>query len=110
MVRVIKLDLRRRSLLLAAIAMLFTAFSASAQSWTTVGNAGFSAQPINLSYATVTTDRSGNIYVAFADQGNSDKLMVMKFDGSAWDTVGSGVFSAGNFYSPSMAITDNGDI
>ena len=63
--------------------------TASAQTWQTVGAAGFSAGEAD--YTTLVFNGS-TPYVAYLDAANSYKVTVKKFDGIDWVTVG---FSAG---------------
>jgi hypothetical protein len=72
-------------------------------SWTYVGDAGFSA---GLAiFTSIAFSPSGEPYVAYNDQANSDKASVMKFDGSNWVTVGNAGFTAGEAVGPSLAFS-----
>jgi hypothetical protein len=59
--------------------------------WVTVGNAGFSGSLGDDSGyrgdLSLTVDPDGVPYVAFRDVSNSEKVTVMRYDGSAWATV-----------------------
>jgi hypothetical protein len=94
------------SFLILNTALLITPFGASAQSWSTVGSAGFSAgQTIRNSIA---IDGSGTPYVVYTDYGNSQKATAMKYNGSSWVNVGTAGFSAGTAEYPSIAIDGSG--
>ena len=78
-------------------------------SWTNVGNLGFSAgQAIDISLKIGTDDKP---IVAYKDFGNSYKASVMKFDGNSWVYVGGQGFSAGQVSYMSMTLdADNNPI
>ena len=61
--------------------------------WVNVGPAGFTAGTVT--YTSLAIDGSGNLYLAFADNANSNKVTVEKYNGSAWAIIGSAGFSAG---------------
>ncbi|MGV8118948.1 MAG: hypothetical protein AB2L14_04200 [Candidatus Xenobiia bacterium LiM19] len=77
--------------------------------WETVGTAGFSAE--NVAYTSLAIyDNAGTPvpYIAYKDYGNIGKATVMKYNGTAWETVGTAGFSAGTVNYNSLAIYDNG--
>ena len=77
-----------------------------APSWQTVGSAGFSAGWAY--YPSLAFAPDGTPYVAYQDDGNSQKATVMRYDGSSWVTVGSAGFSAGPAGFPSLAFAPDG--
>ncbi|MFC5470863.1 S-layer homology domain-containing protein [Cohnella suwonensis] len=77
--------------------------------WVPVGSAGFSAGMVNYMSLSIATD--GTPYVAYMDDGNSNKATVMKYDGTGttgWVTVGSAGFSAGSAYFTSLYVAADG--
>ncbi|MCT4581815.1 MAG: T9SS type A sorting domain-containing protein [Flavobacteriales bacterium] len=64
--------------------------------WNSVGSAGFSGGALG-EHPDIKLDNNGFPYVAFRYKGSSSsapyQLKVMKFDGVAWQNVGSGVIS-----------------
>ncbi|MBX2907164.1 MAG: Ig-like domain-containing protein [Taibaiella sp.] len=76
--------------------------------WTSVGSANFSAG--QASYQTIAVAPSGNPYVAYKDLYwmYSNKASVMRYNGSAWEAVGTFGFSAGSVDYISMAIDGGG--
>src|ERR1700704_3738783 len=85
--------------------LLLTTFTSTAQNWQSVGTEGFSS--LGSQSVAIALDHNGNPYVAFADSANSQKVTVMKFDGTDWITVGSPGFSAGDAYDISIAINSS---
>lgn len=53
--------------------------------WTPVASAGFTVGAVN--YTNLCIDNSDSLWVAYKDEG-SGKLIVRKFDGTNWNTVG----------------------
>jgi len=74
--------------------------------WQNVGQPGFSAGIIN--WTSLAVNPSGQPYVAYVDQGNSNKATVMKFDGTQWMNVGAPGFSAGTAVFTSLAMSSTG--
>ncbi|MDB4107820.1 T9SS type A sorting domain-containing protein [Bacteroidia bacterium] len=77
--------------------------------WVTVGNAGFSAG--RADYTSLAIDTSGTPYLGYADVTNlvnSRRATVMKYNGSAWVTVGNAGLSDGKVYNTSLAIDVSG--
>jgi hypothetical protein len=74
-------------------------------SWSTVGNEGFSNGSVILT--SIVTDNAGTPYVAYSDAGNNYKATVKKFDGTAWTTVGAGGFSQATAQSLALCIDNN---
>ena len=76
--------------------------------WKNVGLPGFS----NLSYgSSLAFSPAGEPYVAFSDGGHSDKVTVMRFDGTNWVNVGNAGFSSGaaNTTTTSLAFSTTGE-
>jgi hypothetical protein len=78
--------------------------------WVYVGTPGFSS---NFSfggagYTSLAIDASGGLYVVYSDHSNNYKATVMKFDGSNWISVGTGVLSSGASNNTSIAIDSQG--
>lgn len=64
---------------------------------------------IGFTYSARTSmdfDRMGNPYVAFGN-GPQHKVILRKFDGTAWNTIGSGYFSSGTADYISLALDTN---
>ena len=79
------------------------------RSWVTVGSAGFSTGSIDPPGSiALALAPNGTPYVAYADRDKSRKETVMKFDGTAWITVGSAGFSAVAASSASLAFAPDG--
>lgn len=78
--------------------------------WAYVGTPGFSS---NFSfggagYTSLAIDANDGLYVAFSDHSNNYKATVMKFDGSNWVPVGTGVLSSGASNNTSIVIDSQG--
>ncbi|MDI9365025.1 MAG: hypothetical protein QM541_08745, partial [Flavobacterium sp.] len=84
--------------------------TASTNTWSVVGTAGISTGEVF--YISMVIDASANLYVAYTDRGNSDKLFVQKFtaSGTTWAMVGSTSVSSGACYSNSMVIDASGNV
>ena len=89
-------------LLLPAVCSI--ASPTSCYSWSQIGGTLSSSLGKSPSMA---IDPSGNPYAVFRDNGNNNKLAVMKYSGSSWSAVGSASWKAGG-YSPSIAINASG--
>ena len=74
--------------------------------WKNVGNAGFSAGEVM--FTSLALSSSGQPYVAYQDLANSQKVTVMKFDGTNWVNLGSAGFSAGEADYTSLAFSPSG--
>lgn len=72
--------------------------------WITVGAAVFSTKPSSDFFMSLVIDSSGTPYVAYSDTANGYKATAMKFNGSAWATVGLAGFSAGKAYGTSYSL------
>jgi len=59
----------------------------TAAQWQNIGSAGFSAG--QASEISLAFDNNNTPYIAFKDANSSNKLTVMKYNGSSWVTVGS---------------------
>ncbi|MCX6155781.1 MAG: hypothetical protein NT007_16660 [Candidatus Kapabacteria bacterium] len=68
-------------------------FTTLPNTWQNLGSAGFSAAAAG--YTSIAIDGNGTRYVVFADEANSNKVTVMKYNGSSWVNVGNPAFSAG---------------
>lgn len=84
---------------------IFVGFGANGQTWTALpaitGN--------NASNTKIAIDKtSGEIYVAYTEAFNSDKISVRKYSGSNWSTVGAIAFSAGAASNVNLAISSTG--
>ncbi|MFC5471344.1 S-layer homology domain-containing protein [Cohnella suwonensis] len=83
-------------------------YDSVSSAWVTVGSAGFSAGLAEYISLSIATD--GTPYVAYMDRANSSKATVKKYDSvsSAWVTVGSAGFSAGQADYMSLSIATDG--
>ncbi len=77
-------------------------------SWVFVGQPGFSSSNVNYLYTTLAFSNTGEPYVAFRDNTNSNKATVMKFDGSSWVVVGQPGFTAGGAAYTTIKFSGNG--
>lgn len=77
-------------------------------SWVYVGQPGFSASNVNYLYTTIAFSNTGEPYIAFRDNSNSNKATVMKFDGSSWVVVGQAGFTAGGAAYTTIKFSGNG--
>ncbi|MBO9564307.1 MAG: T9SS type A sorting domain-containing protein [Niastella sp.] len=77
-----------------------------AQSWTVVGNAGFSEGYVNTTRIAVAPD--GTPYVVYYDAPNQGNVTVKKYNGSTWVTVGAPGFSGGLVNNTDIAIDPSG--
>ncbi|MEO8637675.1 MAG: Ig-like domain-containing protein [Candidatus Taylorbacteria bacterium] len=77
--------------------------------WTNVGSLGFSAG--TPSYLNLVLNSTNTPYVAYRDSGNSNKIMVLKYNGSSWVTLPSGStgISGNDSYTPTMAFDSSGN-
>lgn len=73
--------------------------------WTLVGAANFTGG--NAAYFDIKFN-AGVPYVSFADRANGDKASVMKFNGTAWVSVGARGFSTGAVYGTCLAFSATG--
>ena len=83
-------------------------YSSTSKSWEAVGSPGFSAG--RTDYESLVVNGGGVPYVAYEDEGNSNKATVMKYNSTSenWETIGSAGFSASNAIYTSLAIDGNG--
>ena len=77
---------------ITVLLLLFSAVTATAQTWEHVGSPGFTNS--STSFTTVKVDPTGIPYLAYID-GSSQKARVMRFNGTSWEDVGAPGFSAG---------------
>ena len=75
--------------------------------WTYLGTPGLSAPQSQDNQENAIYVDNGTPYVAFGDDPNGGKAIVVKYTGSAWTTVGSPDFTTGNAGGLSLAV-DNG--
>ncbi|MDD4390849.1 MAG: S-layer homology domain-containing protein [Eubacteriales bacterium] len=73
--------------------------------WDPLGDAGFSAGWAD--YISLAIDSDGTPYVAYQDAGNSYRLTVMKYNGTAWEMVGGPASESSPLYI-SIAIDSDG--
>ncbi|MBP9084136.1 MAG: hypothetical protein KBH11_13725, partial [Bacteroidia bacterium] len=75
--------------------------------WVNVGTQNFT--PAMAGSPIIVLDKTtGTPYVAFSDGNNGDRLSVMTFDGSSWNTLGSAAISAGAIFQHAFAIDKMG--
>jgi len=95
-----------RKLAGSIFALLSILSAARAQTWTSVGNPGFSTGEVT--YPSIAIDANGNPYVAYVGYVNGNKATVMEYNGSTWLPTGTTGFSAGQINYISMAMDANG--
>ena len=89
-----------------------TVMKYNGSAWETVGSPGFSAAGAYHASGSATPEAewislyvyNGTPYVAYEDWVNGQRATVMKYNGSAWETVGSPGFSAGAAYYTSLYV------
>lgn len=74
----------------------------AANTWTTVGSASFVNSGHNIKLA---ANAAGEVFIAFKDTSNANKITVMKFNGTAWVNVGAPGFSGAVVSSLGFAIS-----
>lgn len=78
---------------------LLSTIGVSAQSWTTVGTAGFAASGQGVAnWQKLRIDKYNTPYLSYNDEGfglNNSMGTIMKFDGTDWVSVGTPGFTAG---------------
>lgn len=80
--------------------------SLHAQSWSVVGNPGFSDGITNT--VAIAIDGNGTPYVVYFDAPNGGRATVKKFNGTSWVNVGAPAFSDGQVDKTSIAIDPAG--
>lgn len=81
--------------------------------WALLGNAGISAGAVanDISIAVINTLNGNEVFVAFSDESNSDRLTIMRWGGTSWTTEGTaGSHSTSNVTSLSITAADNNDL
>lgn len=81
--------------------------------WTLLGNAGISAGAVanGIAIAVINTFNGNEVFVAFSDESNSDRLTIMRWSGTSWTTEGTaGSHSTSNVTSLSITAADNNDL
>ncbi len=79
----------------------------NAQTWQSVGGAGFSST--ESYYASIAFSPAGELHIFVSGQTNS--ATVMKYNGTSWETVGqAGFFNGGSESGGSMAFSPEGEI
>ena len=76
--------------------------------WELIGNAGFSTGKASSLYSgiEIAIDSNDIPYVAYPDEGNGGKPTVMKYDGSSWVPVGTGILSEGRTFFVSLVFNN----
>ncbi|WP_417909235.1 hypothetical protein [Candidatus Electronema sp. PJ] len=92
--------------LLTVAALTVYAASQAQADWVQVGQPGFS--PGQALFIDLAVDSNDIPYVAYKDYANTDKAIVMRFDGTNWVQVGNEGFSAGEVWDTKLAIDKNG--
>jgi len=90
--------------LLIVLIIVIVSYAANAQTWDTVGQAGFSAGQCNN--ISIAIDRSGTPYVVYSDSTNNGNASVVKYNGSSWTVVGRPGFAAATY--TSLALDSGG--
>jgi hypothetical protein len=73
-------------------------------SWSYVGSPGLSS--ISPRYVSMALGASGHIFVGYIDEANSAKPTLLKWDGTAWSTLG--VVSEASAFDAGVALTPAG--
>jgi hypothetical protein len=81
-----------------------TVMKYNGSNWVIVGNPDFSLGGAGY-LSLVFNPATGEPYVAYVDEGHSNKATVMKFDGNNWVNVGNAGFSAGEAHWTSLAFS-----
>ena len=89
----------------SVLVMLIFSTSVGAQTWKSLGAAGFS--PGNAQSTAMVIAPNGTPYVVYQD-GLNGSVTVKKYSGEGWVTVGSEDFSSGAAYFTSLAINSGG--
>ena len=76
------------------------AYNWEPNNWVSAGSAFSTDQ----AYGTTAWAGDGGLYAAFTDAGHGNKLVVKKFSGSTWVSVGSNGFTPGEAYNPSLVV------
>jgi hypothetical protein len=91
-----------------ALAIGFATVQVQAQSWQPVGTAGFAPSGSGVcNWQQIEIDAFNNVYVAFNDEGqglNNGQGTVMRFDGTAWQSIGTPGFTPGAAHHSSFAL------
>lgn len=94
------------AIIIVLLALLTGCITLQAQTWTTVGSAGFSTGQVT--YTSIALGPDGTPYVVYIDYANSYKATVMKDSSNVWVPVGSPGFSVGAVANPTIAIDRSG--
>ncbi len=81
--------------------------------WSVLGSAGISAGAVNYSIgiATITTLNGNEVFVAYSDAANGNRLTVMRWGGLGWAPEGgAGSQSTDEASSINMTVANNGDM
>jgi hypothetical protein len=76
--------------------------------WSLVGSAGISSSVAN--FTAMAVDNNNTPYIAYSDNGQSNKLTVQKYNGTNWVTVGGAGISSGSAEHISIAIDGSNNI
>ena len=94
---------KKTKLLLFVSLFILGLMSGVQAAWVNVGSQNFSPGAIGSPMIVIDT-AAGTPYVAFVDGNNNYKASVMKFDGTAWNTLGSAGISPGTTFNYSFTI------
>ena len=76
-------------------------------SWVNIGSAGFSGGTAVVSTNGLAFNSSNVPYLTYEDAAQSNKITVMKYNGSSWVNVGNAGFSASTAVYPAIALDSN---
>lgn len=90
-----------------------TVMQYTGSAWALLGNAGISQGAVNYSIgiATITTINGNEVYVAYSDAANGNRLTIMRWGGTSWVADGTaGSHSGDEASSINMTVANNGDM
>ncbi len=86
--------------------LMFVSLGARSQTWSPLGTASFSPDSCSYSHMAIAPDNTP--YIVFQDNADSNKVSVMKYNGSSWAYLGSSGFSDGFAEWTDLAISYSG--
>lgn len=96
-----------RNSFLGLLFVSLLSFNTTAQQWDTLGVAGFSDSTVLYQSLGVYND---TVYVAYADESNGNRLIVKRYDGNIWGTLGNSGISAGSVRDVDLLVINESNI